>query len=95
MGMGFAGGDSQNVRVLEDPGVLQHKSLFKSKTNGSCKGVIIPFIYLFIPPPPPLPQGHLPKIQRWLIAAGKHCSSQRRVQPGAAPGPRVGGCCRG
>lgn len=70
MGMGLAGGGSRNTRMLRDPGLLQCGSLFKSKTNSRCEGVIIPFIYLFIPPLPPLPHGRLPKIQRWPIAVG-------------------------
>lgn len=92
MRMGFAGGDSRNAGVLEDPRALQSGSLFKSKTNSRGKGVIIPFIDVFIPPLPPLPHGHLHKIQQRVIAVG---SRRRRVQPGAAPGPGVRGCCRG
>lgn len=37
--------------MLGDPGALQQWRLFNSKANYRCKGVIIPFISLFIPTP--------------------------------------------
>lgn len=37
--------------LLGDPEVLQHWRLFNSKAKSRCKGVIIPFISLFIPTP--------------------------------------------
>lgn len=51
MGKGIFGSHGRSAGVLGDPEALQHRRLFNSKAKSRCKGVIIPFISLFIPTP--------------------------------------------